>query len=177
MMDLFATSTMYVGLNLTFASSFQMLRGAVIVFTGLLSVAFLNRQLTFIKWFGISFIIVGLAIVGLSDFTTSGTNAFGKNNMITGDLLIVMAQIISASQMVYEEKFVSKYNVPALQAVGWEGVFGFLVLGFLLIPFYFIHVPPPFSDNPRGVLEDAIDGFIQLYNNPLLVCAFMGTSL
>lgn len=174
MMDLLATSTMYVGLNLTFASSFQMLRGAVIVFTGLLSVAFLNRQLTFVKWLGIAFILMGLGIVGLSDFTTNGASGFGKNNMITGDLLIVMAQIISATQMVYEEKYISKYSVPALQAVGWEGVFGFLVLGFLLVPFYFIHVPPPFSDNPRGVLEDAIDGFIQLYNSPWLVVAFLG---
>ncbi|ODN03330.1 Solute carrier family 35 member F6 [Orchesella cincta] len=175
MMDLLATSTMYVGLNLTFASSFQMLRGSVIVFTGLLSVAFLNRSLTFVKWFGISFILLGLGIVGLSDFSTHGADGHGKNNMITGDLLIVMAQIISASQMVYEEKYVSKYNVPPLQAVGWEGVFGFLVLGFLLIPMYFIPVPEPFGDNPRRVLEDAIDGFVQLYNNPLLICAFVGT--
>jgi hypothetical protein len=37
MMDLFATSIMYVGLTLTSASSFQMLRGSVIVFTGILS--------------------------------------------------------------------------------------------------------------------------------------------
>jgi len=40
--------------------------------------------------------------------------------------------------MVYEEKFITKYNVPALKAVGWEGTFGFLMLSSLLIPFYFI---------------------------------------
>ena len=40
--------------------------------------------------------------------------------------------------MVYEEKFITKYNVPALKAVGWEGTFGFLTLATLLIPFYFI---------------------------------------
>ena len=39
-----------------------------------------------------------------------------------GDLLIIMAQIIVATQMVYEQKFVMRYNVPALQAVGWEGM-------------------------------------------------------
>ena len=38
-----------------------------------------------------------------------------------GDLLIIMAQIIAAVQMVYEEKFVTRYSVPAMQAVGWEG--------------------------------------------------------
>lgn len=39
----------------------------------------------------------------------------------TGDLLIIMAQIIAAVQMVYEEKFVTRYSIPAMQAVGWEG--------------------------------------------------------
>lgn len=38
-----------------------------------------------------------------------------------GDLLIIMAQIIAAVQMVYEEKFVTRYSIPAMQAVGWEG--------------------------------------------------------
>ena len=38
-----------------------------------------------------------------------------------GDLLIVIAQIVTATQMVVEEKFVTGHNVPALLAVGWEG--------------------------------------------------------
>ena len=32
--DMTATSVQYIGLTLTYASSFQMLRGAVIIFTG-----------------------------------------------------------------------------------------------------------------------------------------------
>ena len=73
--------------------------------------------------------------------------------------------MIVATQMVYEEKFISKYNVPALQAVGWEGTFGFLTLATLLIPMYFIKVPERFSGNPRHVLEDAYDGLYQLAHN------------
>lgn len=38
-----------------------------------------------------------------------------------GDLLIVAAQIITAFQMVYEEKFVKDKDIPALMAVGYEG--------------------------------------------------------
>jgi len=98
-----------------------------------------------------------------------------RNNVITGDLLIVMAQIISATQMVYEEKFVNKHNVPALQAVGWEGVFGFTTLAILLVPMYYIPVPEPFGNPRNWVLEDAIDGFVQLSNNPQLIVAFTGT--
>ena len=33
--DMTATSVQYIGLTLTYASSFQMLRGAVIIFTGI----------------------------------------------------------------------------------------------------------------------------------------------
>ena len=31
----------------------------------------------------------------------------GPNSVITGDLLIIVAQVISACQMVYEEKYVA----------------------------------------------------------------------
>ena len=40
----------------------------------------------------------------------------------SGDLLIIMAQIIVAVQMVLEEKFVYKHNVHPLKAVGTEGM-------------------------------------------------------
>merc|ERR1712241_1011028 len=68
---------------------------------------------------------------------------------------------------------ISKYNVPALKAVGWEGTFGFLTLSSLLIPFYFIPVGNFFGDaNPRHVLEDVYDGLFQLAHNPELAGAF-----
>jgi len=44
-----------------------------------------------------------------------------NNIIIPGDLLIIMAQIIVAVQMVYEERFVMRYNVHPLVAVGLEG--------------------------------------------------------
>ena len=62
-----------------------------------------------------------------------------------------------------------------VQAVGWEGTFGFTVLSLLLIPFSFLHVGPKFGQNPREVLEDAYDGVYQLAHNPLLALAFSGT--
>lgn len=69
--DMTATSIMYIGLNLTYASSFQMLRGSVIVFVGLLSVTFLKRTLGYREWGGIYLILIGLTLVGLSDFNGS----------------------------------------------------------------------------------------------------------
>lgn len=174
--DMIATSVMYVGLNLTYASSFQMLRGSVIIFVGILSVAFLNRTLVKREWTGIMFIIIGLAIVGVSDilFQDSETHQ-SRNNIITGDLLIICAQIITSVQMVYEEQYVARNDIPALQAVGWEGFFGFTILGTLLIPMYYITVGPPFNQNAHGTLEDVLDALTQIKNNYQLILAISGT--
>lgn len=107
---------MYIGLNLTFASSFQMFRGAVIIFVALLSVAFLQRRLVAREWTGIFIIVLGLAMVGAADMLVSNDGSkHSRNDIITGDLLILAAQIITAVQMVYEEKFVAGIDIPALQ--------------------------------------------------------------
>uniref|UniRef100_A0A2P2HZN8 Solute carrier family 35 member F6-like n=1 Tax=Hirondellea gigas TaxID=1518452 RepID=A0A2P2HZN8_9CRUS len=171
--DMIATSTMYLGLTLTFASSFQMLRGAVIVFTGILSTAFLGQKLRYYSWIGICVVIVGLVVVGVSDFLTADLGDYTMNGIITGDLLIVAAQIVTATQMVVEQKFLTKYNVPSLLAVGWEGVFGFITLSILLVPFSYIP-GGIFSGNPRGMLEDPYDAFVQLGNNGWLIVAVLG---
>ncbi|XP_071840120.1 solute carrier family 35 member F6-like [Apostichopus japonicus] len=179
MCDMCATSLMYMGLNLTFASTFQMLRGAVVIFTGLLSVAFLNRRLRVYQWWGIFLVFLGLIVVGLADVIAPPSDQQAQNitNIITGDLLIIMAQIITASQMVIEEKFLSKYNVQPLQAVGWEGIFGFTVLSILLVPFYFIQLKAIRVGVPDYRLEDAIDALFQLRNNSIILVATIGTIL
>ncbi|KAM3602986.1 uncharacterized protein V6R79_014461 [Siganus canaliculatus] len=177
MCDMTATSIMYVALNMTSASSFQMLRGAVIIFTGLLSVAFLGRRLQPSQWFGILTTILGLVIVGLADFFSGHRDDTHKlSDVITGDLLIIMAQVIVSVQMVLEEKFVYKHDVHPLRAVGTEGFFGFVVLSLLLIPMYFIPVGN-FSNNPRQVLEDALDAFCQIGHKPLILLALLGNTV
>ncbi|KAM9315725.1 solute carrier family 35 member F6 [Gastrophryne carolinensis] len=171
--DMAGTSIMYVALNMTSASSFQMLRGAVIIFTGLLSVAFLGRKLQCSQWIGILVIIVGLVIVGLADLLSGHGSGKSLNDVITGDLLIIMAQIIASIQMVLEEKFVYKHNVHPLRAVGTEGLFGFIILTILLIPFYYIP-SGGFSNSERGVLEDSLDAFCQMGHQPLIILALLG---
>lgn len=90
--DTCATSIMYVGLNMTYASSFQMFRGAVIIFTAVLSMGFLNKKLVSREWLGIVMVIIGLALVGLSDITMEKSDV-STNSILTGDLLIICAQV------------------------------------------------------------------------------------
>lgn len=172
--DMCATSIMYIGLNMTYASSFQMLRGSVIIFTGMLSIGFLNRKLGVREWIGIGFVIAGLAFVGASDILTMENNDISANSVITGDLLIIFAQVITAVQMVVEEKYVGQQDIPALQAIGWEGIFGFIGISIALIPLNYIKVPPPFADNSRGTLEATEEALIQIGSNSQLLIAVIG---
>ncbi|XP_012228252.1 solute carrier family 35 member F6 isoform X1 [Linepithema humile] len=174
--DMFATSIMYIGLNMTYASSFQMLRGSVIVFTGLFSVGFLNRKLGVREWTGIAFVIAGLAFVGASDILTMENTDISANSVITGDLLIIFAQVISAVQMVVEEKYVGEQDIPALQAIGWEGIFGFIGISVAMIPLNYIAAPPPFADNSRGTLEATDEALIQIGSSSKLLIAVIGIS-
>uniref|UniRef100_A0A2A4K439 EamA domain-containing protein n=1 Tax=Heliothis virescens TaxID=7102 RepID=A0A2A4K439_HELVI len=176
MFDLIGTSIMYIGLTLTYVSSFQMFRGSIIIFVAVLSMTFLDRRIIRREWIGILSVIIGLVVVGVTDalYQTPGESK-GRNSLITGDLLIIVAQVISACQMVYEEKYVAGQNIPPLQAVGWEGVFGFSVLSGLLVIFYWTPAPPHFGNNARGTVEDAIDGLVQIGNNPLILIATLGT--
>ncbi len=79
----FLASLFDAGLALTYPSSFQMLRGAVIIFTGLLSVAFLGKKLKVYEWLGMFVVLAGLIMVGVTDLLE---DKGGKplNNILTG---------------------------------------------------------------------------------------------
>jgi drug/metabolite transporter (DMT)-like permease len=70
---------------MTSASSFQMLRGAVIIFTGLFSVAFLDRRLAPSQWLGILITIAGLVVVGLADLLSKHDSQHKLSEVITGE--------------------------------------------------------------------------------------------
>jgi len=168
MCDMCATSLMYIGLSWTYASIFQMLRGAVMIFTGIFSVFFLGRKLGKHHWLGMVIVMSGLALVGVSS-VLSPSNGAQASNPLGGIVVIVCAQIVQATQMVVEEKFLTKYEVAPLQAVGFEGLWGFLLMSILLVPFYYIP-----GNTTGGKLENAIDAFVQIGNSYVVMGAVIG---
>ena len=176
--DLTSTSLLYFGLTWTFASSFQILRGSVIIFTGLLSVTFLKAKLYIHHWIGIGFIVFGLVLVGIGDYIYGivyDVNIL-ENYLLASDFLIIMSQIITAIQMIIEEKLLKKYKVPPLQAVGWEGLFGFTTVCLLLLPMYLIpwHVPFSVVSQTQPRFEDIVDAITMIGNNlMILVCSLV----
>ena len=174
--DMCGTSLMLLGLLLTFMSNFQMLRGSVVLFTGVFSRIFLKRKLTANHRAGMVLVFAGTAVVGL-DSLVNGTSTASASNPVLGNLLITLAQVIVAIQFVLEEKLVSSKDVPPLLAVGLEGVFGFLVLSCALVGFYYIPGVSGLSETPVR-LEDPFDALKQLDgSNPLLVGAMCAAVL
>lgn len=170
--DLIGSSMLFFGIYLTHASSWQMLRGASLIFVALFNVNYLNHTLKTHNWCGMLTISLGLLIVVMSDIHYSTTNPDYKA-VLTGDLLIIFSQIFQSLQMVYEEKFIKTFDIPALQAIGWQGIFGFCQMLCLYIPLYYIKVDAPFDNNAKGVAEDIIDAFYQMKNNINLIIAHL----
>ena len=77
-----------------------MLRGSVVLFTGIFSVIFLGRRLYAFHWIGMILVLTGTAIVGIASVLEPDDNAGSASNPLLGDIIIVFAQIITAVQMV-----------------------------------------------------------------------------
>ncbi|KAF9939646.1 hypothetical protein BGZ75_009563 [Mortierella antarctica] len=147
--DMTASTLMNVGLIYCAASVYQMLRGALVIFTGILSVIFLGRRLLAFEWFALFTIVAGIATVGLASVISTNSNtvigdaepdedeAIQTAKAFLGIFLVLFAQIFTATQFVVEEKFLAGYQIAPLRAVGYEGLFGTItVLGFMPILHY-----------------------------------------
>ena len=145
MCDMTATSMMYVGLTMTYASTFQILRGFVVVVTAVFSHFVLGRKQHKYQWFGVGMVVCGTIVVGAAPFaapplgTAGGTADAGASNPALGNAIIVLAQIVVGVQMCWEEKYVTEYNIPALLVVGWEGFFGLFAIHVLITVVHQFH--------------------------------------
>ncbi|GMI38101.1 hypothetical protein TrCOL_g12404 [Triparma columacea] len=172
MLDMTGTGVMNAGLCLTYASVFQMLRSAVVVFTAFMSVAILKRKLRAFHWASIALVVAGVSVVGYVSIKYSGDDSTkSQSSVMLGNALVIVAQAMVALQMVVEEKIINSHGAPALKAVGFEGVFGFVILGILLVPLYYIQVSGGAHDYP---IEDAVDAMIQISNSGEIQIALTG---
>lgn len=148
-----------------------MLRGSVVLFTGILSSLFLGRKHPRYRWFALLTVFLGVAIVGLAGVVQTGhTEKVAVNGSPIGIVMVVLAQVFTATQFVIEEKIMNKYTVPALKAVGLEGIFGLItVLIFLPILHFTYGV-----NGPKGNAADILTGFHQIFDNPQVWIAGIG---
>merc|ERR1719244_1230388 len=86
-----------------------------------------------------------------------------------GIAFVLVGEFFHGCQFVYEEKFVTQYDLHPLKVVGIEGIYGVLFLAVALWPAYFIKIPKSgilggIALGPEGRFEDAIDAFTMIFD-------------
>jgi drug/metabolite transporter (DMT)-like permease len=190
--DLTGTTLMNIGLLYTPVSIYQMTRGALVLFVGILSVIFLGRRLWLYQWVSLLTVMAGVSLVGYSGSlikdavkdavnlvtahitgaTPEPIDAPDVTKVLVGVFIILFAQIFTATQFVVEEKIMTRWSVDPLVAVGFEGLFGALTI-MLLVPFLAqpsIASRSPFFDFPRG-WHQMIDTPSVLWSGLAIACS------
>jgi len=163
--DLIATVLGNIGLQWINASIWQMLRGAMVVFSAVLSIIFLNRRFYLFNWIGIGLVIAALALVGVSCINAPpapGQSEEGSDKMVFGIILVLAAQLVQASQIVLEEFLLKSVKAPPLLIVGMEGFWGLILTSFICLPLFQHWNAPGFSEN-------SMETFYMLGHSPKLI--------
>ncbi|KAH8242690.1 hypothetical protein KR032_001185 [Drosophila birchii] len=181
-LDVVASILLFTGLYLTYATSFQMIRGAALIFVGIFSTMFLNHTLSCRHWLAITTITCGLLdIVGLDvqrvDYDIVTLPHTDHKSILTGDMLIIIAEILHGLQYVYEEKQLKTSNVAPLQAAGWQGIFGLIITSLLAVCLHFLPTMNPFNESSRAVFDDWSDLLAGLQGNPALIISLIGFTI
>jgi drug/metabolite transporter (DMT)-like permease len=115
------------------ASTIQMCRGCIVIFTCLFSVIFLGRRQQPFHYVGVALVALGITIVSMQAlFEPSGPGPMKPQAPWIGIALVLGAQLFQSTMLVVEEKYLGKYAVPPLQMVGLEGLFGSIFGVFIL---------------------------------------------
>jgi len=111
------------------ASTIQMCRGCIVVFTCFLSVTVLKRKQETFHYVGVALVALGITIVSMEAVLYGSTvdASLAGHAAWVGIALCIAGQIAQSSMLVIEEKYLSSYTVPPLQMVGLEGMFGCLI--------------------------------------------------
>ncbi|CAL8106964.1 unnamed protein product [Calicophoron daubneyi] len=163
-LDLIGSSVASIGLLFIDASIWQMLRGSLIVFAGLLSICILKRRLYGFHWTGIVLTVIGLAVVGTKS-VFSGHLKHSSAEAALGVALVLLGSFISTLQMIVEEIFLKKHGFHPLQTVGMEGFYGTVLMIVIALPV--VHFIP--GNDLNGSYENQLDALYQLGDNALIL--------
>jgi len=138
------------------AAVWQMLRGSLIVFSAILSVAFLKRRLQGYHWVGVGIVVVGLVLIGFAAILDMPTTGTGGGRTSLGIALVIFAQVFTAVQVTFEEYLLTGHEVSSMQTVGMEGAWG---IGFMVV---LLSIMTYIPGDDHGVYESLPDGLHML---------------
>lgn len=169
--DLVASTMMSFGLIYINVSIFQMLRGSMVIFTTILSRLFLKgRRVRRYQLVGVIIAVIGITVVGIAGVLVPQANqSLGFGKTLFGIILVLIAQVIQGAQTVVEEYLLSDLDTPPMRVVGFEGVWGFLIMVFIACPLAFLIPGSDYSPMPHNSLENTWDTFVCLGSNGNLI--------
>jgi len=176
--DLTSTTLSNIGILWIPASIWQMMRGAIIIFSGILSIFVFKRKLQFHHWLGMGIVVSGLVMVGASGIINNSNSNSSPILVALGIIFVLSAQLISATQMVVQEIFLKKRNYHPLNLVFMEGFWGLTFMYFLVLPLTNLTPQPPVqvpglnhtvNAFAQVYHENFIDAIIQMQNKPLFI--------
>lgn len=165
-LDLVGTVCSYIGLFYNSPSTWQMFRGAMIVFATIFSVFFLKRKMSKLKWLGISMCVVAIFVVGVANMLSEGSQVqkVDPTLKIYGMGMILVGMFVQAGQIVVEEQFMKGMTIPPMCIVGMEGVWGCVLT--LLIVFPIVSRLP--GDDIGNCQENFDNDLFMVNNSPTL---------
>lgn len=125
--DLLACTLVHAAYIFIPASTAQMCRGSIVIFTAAMSFIFLGRRQHSFHIGGIVCVAFGITLVAIAGRSSSASTGT-KGGILVGVLLCLGAQVFHAVQLVVEERFLGKFPLHPLQAVGLEGFFGVIIV-------------------------------------------------
>jgi drug/metabolite transporter (DMT)-like permease len=172
--DLLGTALMSIGLLYLSASVWQMLRGALTVFSALLHAFVLKRPQRNFMWAGVILVTLALVIVGFAAVTANGigTSDVSSGLVILAIVLTVVAQLFRAVQVIAEDYFVHDAEISSYLIVGVEGMWGLVLTIAVFLPI--CQNVGNLNDEGNGVHEDSLDTITMLGNFPTLIGLSVG---
>jgi len=161
--DLVGTALSGVGLMYTTTSVYQLVRCTVIIVTAVLKATMLKHRIAPYAWFGLLINTLAMILVSCSSFIHATSSETTNSNPTIGITFILLSCVVQGAQYVFEERVMSFNNAPPLVVVGMEGVWGSLMIPFIVLPLAY-YMPGP--DN--GCIEDIFDTLIMMQNNEAL---------
>jgi hypothetical protein len=161
---------------------FQMMRGLELFFVCLWSKIFLKNPIYRHQILGVGTLIFGLSLVGLNSILNDKDSDVAKNPVV-GIILLSTSQLFTSTEYIIQEKFIKHYDVHPFQLVGFEGLWGSLMYGILLIIFQLVSCDDWSDTLRKGIcftndveeshIEDTIFAFKQMWDNKGLLVVYI----
>jgi hypothetical protein len=168
--ELLATGLMNIGLLYIDASVWQMLRGAMVLFSAIFCAFFLKRPHFAYMWWSVLLVLIALVVVGVAAVLSG--NGLAKSGTTQGQVIMAIfltvgAQVIQALQVVIEDLLMHDLTASPVLIVGLEGFWGTLITSFVVMPI--IQFTGNVGNEGNGIHEDTVDTFKMIGNSGFLV--------